>query len=432
MTLRSSSRKLQSLDGLRAIAIIFVFFHHLKNYIPAVNAPVYYLQRYIEQGWIGVDLFFVLSGFLITGILIDTRPATNYFSGFYARRVLRIFPLYYTVLIAIVIGAQWIAATHTLEGRIVAAVTPLPQDRWTYFCFLTNWIGLWHVQWGPRFGSILAHFWSLGVEEQFYLVWPFLVWIVRPRHLPWVAGSLALLSAITRLGWAMHIGVQALVPPVSKALHLATICRLDSLFLGALAAWLYRNPGLLARVRPWLPPIARACLIVFFAVYSALLFLPGLTLQSVYGDPQYLAHSTDDVLGLFLLFGGYTLLAIGFASCVLLTACTDSQPTRMQSFLCSRPLSAIGKYSYGIYVFHVPILGLFEIFIIPRLAFSTNSALGSLTCLVVIAALSFLIPALSYEIFERKILHLKRYFEPRFAPESHQELSLSSRAANAG
>src|SRR5271154_6214967 len=132
-----AGRKLQSLDGLRAIAIILVFFHHVQSHIPAVNLPVRVLRMYVNQGWMGVDLFFVLSGFLITGILLDTRAASNYFTGFYARRILRVFPLYYLVLtVVIVVGSK-------LNSAVISATLPLREDRWLYFCYLTNWLGLW-------------------------------------------------------------------------------------------------------------------------------------------------------------------------------------------------------------------------------------------------------------------------------------------------
>src|SRR5208337_5027606 len=155
--------KLHSLDGLRAIAIILVFFHHLKGLIPVTSLPVYYLRWYVGLGWMGVDLFFVISGFLITGILMDTRTAGNYFSGFYARRILRIFPVYYLLLISVIV------AETLLNNPRVTNSLPLPADRWLYFCYLMNWLKLWKGQYGENY---LGHCWSLAVEEQFYLVWP--------------------------------------------------------------------------------------------------------------------------------------------------------------------------------------------------------------------------------------------------------------------
>ena len=114
----------------------------------------------------------------------------------------------------------------------------------------------WKAQWDYQFSSILAHFWSLAIEEQFYFVWPLVVWLARPRLLPWIAGIVAMLSAIVRFAWASHIGVQMLVPPASIEILMATICRLDGLFIGALCAYLFRDSKLMLRVRKWLPAIA--------------------------------------------------------------------------------------------------------------------------------------------------------------------------------
>jgi peptidoglycan/LPS O-acetylase OafA/YrhL len=410
-------RKLQSLDGLRAIAIILVFFNHLKGFFPVVNAPTFYFQWYVGQGWIGVDLFFVLSGFLITGILLDIRNAENYFSGFYARRVLRIFPLYYTVLIGVIVASQILTKIHVQQAPIIASLVPLPEDRWVYFCYLTNWIGLWKAQWDAQFGSILAHFWSLAVEEQFYFVWPAIVWVVRPRAIPWIAGIVAGLSAVIRLGWVAHCGIQ-MVMPQSAEIQLATICRLDGLFIGALCACLFRNPELMPRIRKWLPWIASLGLCSFFLAFSALLFFPVRAAQLIYGPAPAILHSLDDATRLFALCGGFTLLALGFGALVLLAACTESESSWMQKLLKSRFLAPIGAYSYGIYVFHVPILGLASTFLLPRIVVRSagEAAITECAYIVVLAAASFIISAISYEFFEKRILSFKRYFVPKYAP----------------
>src|SRR5881394_2746056 len=100
------SRNIQALDGVRGLAIVIVMVHHFEPLVPANNTALMYGKAAISYGWAGVDLFFALSGFLITGILLDTREADNYFSGFYARRVLRIFPLYYAVLMTFFLAAS--------------------------------------------------------------------------------------------------------------------------------------------------------------------------------------------------------------------------------------------------------------------------------------------------------------------------------------
>jgi len=419
--------KFQSLDGLRAIAIIMVFFHHIQvnRLLPVWNRPSFYFGLYVWQGWIGVDLFFVLSGFLITGILIDSRNAVNYFQGFYVRRILRIFPLYYLVLTGIILASQVLIWTHADSAPVVASLVPLPQDRWTYFCYLTNWIGLWKAHWDTQFNSILAHFWSLAIEEQFYLVWPLVVWLARPRLIPWIAGIVAGLSAIVRFAWACHIGVQMLVPPASIEVQLATICRLDGLFIGALCAYLFRDPELMVKIRKWLPSVAFLGIGSFFAVFSSLLFFPVRAALLFYGPAPALPHSLEDATRLFNLCGGYTLLVLGFGGWVLFAAYTETTNTLMQRFLRSRILGAIGKYSYGIYVFHLPIIGLAAAFIAPKLraANLTDGMITQCAYTFLITAASFVIPALSYEFFEKRILRLKRYFEPKYAIRSREACS---------
>ena len=401
------------------MAIILVFFHHVKNFLPVFNVPSFYFQCYVWQGWIGVDLFFVLSGFLITGILIDSREAKNYFSGFYARRVLRIFPLYYLVLVGIIVGSHILTSIHAQQAPVIASLVPLPEDRWVYFCFLTNWTGLWKAHWGPGFGSILAHFWTLAIEEQFYFFWPFIIWVVRPRAIPWIAGIVAALSAIVRLAWVAHSGVQ-IIPPQSIEIALATICRLDGLFIGALCAYFFRDPELMLRIRKWLPWIASLGVGSFFVAFSGMLFFPRRAALLLYGPSLAVPHSIEDAIRLFLLCGGYTLLAIGFGALVLLVAYTEKTKSLMQRFLKSRVLAPIGKYSYGIYVFHVPILGLANAFLLPRLIVGTAGEAAVTQCayIVLLAAASFAVSAISYEFFEKKILRFKRYFEPKYAPAS--------------
>lgn len=426
------NRKIQSLDGLRAIAILLVFFNHMHALLPVWNQTSFYCGLYVQQGWIGVDLFFVLSGFLITGILIDSREAVNYFRGFYIRRILRIFPLYYLVLTGIILGSQFLTRMHAEAGPAVASLVPLVQDRWIYFCYLTNWTGLWKAQWGVNFSSILAHFWSLAIEEQFYFVWPFIVWFARPRLIPWIAGTVAGLSAMFRLAWACHMGVQMLVPPASIEVALATVCRLDGLFVGALCAYFFRDFELALKIRKWLPWVGGLGIGTFFVVFSLMLFFPQRGALLIYGPTSLVDHSLEDAVRLFSLCGGYTLLAIGFGAWVLLAAYTETERTLTQRFLKSRTLGVIGKYSYGIYVFHVPIIGLAAAFILPKLRV-TNRADAIITqCAYafLIMAVSFIIPALSYEFFEKRILSFKRYFEPKYErdPSVKEEIRFVTQA----
>lgn len=391
------------LNGLRACAIILVFLLHVRAYIPATHLPGAILQNYLGLGWAGVDLFFVLSGFLITGILLDTRTATNYFSGFYARRVLRIFPLYYVVLTAVILTGVF------LNSSTVSAVLPQPSDRWLYYSYLTNWLNLWKEHWGRGYTNYLAHFWSLAVEEQFYFVWPLIVWLIPSRAVPWVAGCLAAFAALLRLAWVAHSGAQI-------AIAISTFTRMDALFIGALSASLFRNPALMLRARKWLPSIAILGIGSFLLAFSALLL----------SDLQD-ADALEDATMLLSQSGGYTALAIGFGALVLLAAYRSQENNWFQAILRSRTLESIGTYSYGIYVFHVPLLGAANIYLAPRLFPDDEPGLWmGLAFIVVFAAVTFIVSALSYNLFERRILAYKRFFEPRIAPPALELMPVDS------
>jgi len=375
-----SGKKLSSLNGLRALAILPVFFHHMTWAVPHTNRAVGWLAYFLSQGWFGVDLFFALSGFLITGILVDTRVAENYFSGFYARRVLRIFPLYYAVLIGILVAASFI---HPYPTQL-----PVAADRKLYFLFLANWLCLWKGQWGP---NVLGHFWSLAVEEQFYLLWPLCVWLVRPGKLKAVAVSLSLLALVIRVVWAMHGGL-------GQGMTMMTFGRMDALLLGALGAILFRDAAAMGRVRRWLPWISLAMLGGFLAA-MALLF-----------------GSSELATSFFVQTVGYSMLALGFGALVLYAAVTEGTATWLQRILRHAALTRLGAYSYGFYVFHVPIIGAAKLVILPHLSPGMQqNPWFSLVFIVVLGLITFGISAASYELFEAPILSCKRYFGPRFA-----------------
>jgi len=346
-------------------------------------------------------------GFLITGLLLDTRKAGNYFSGFYARRALRIFPLYYLVLIGVMLASWLLLRTHAPNAELLASQLPLPADRWVYFCYLTNWVALWKAPWDTNY---LAHFWSLAVEEQFYLVWPMIVWLARPRAIRWIAVTLAASSEIIRLIWLAHSGP-------SITIVLATVTRMDALFIGAFCATLYRDPGVMQKIRGWLPWIAWACLGSWVLVFNSIIFFRRPT-EALLFPHSALPIAPPDAMSIFSQYGGFSLLALGFGAWVLLCAHADGQPTIQQKLLRSRLLGKIGLYSYGIYVFHVPLLGFMEAYVFAPLSDRNQPGpLLGLTCLALLAIVTFFVSALSYELFERKFLNYKPNFSPRFAAQ---------------
>lgn len=169
-----ASGHIQALDGVRGLAVVMVFLDHASNHLhPSSNAALEWARRICSTGWFGVDIFFVLSGFLITTILLEARSTENFYKVFYARRFLRIAPLYYGVLFLALLLEPGLHLFRRHEGQI-----------W-YWLNLSNL----PTAFNPYRLGFLLHFWSLAIEEQFYLVWPTIVRHLRIRGLAWVCGA---------------------------------------------------------------------------------------------------------------------------------------------------------------------------------------------------------------------------------------------------
>src|SRR6185437_13153051 len=208
--------RIPELDGFRAIAVLMVMTEHMYNgfWLPVIPMPGA-LHFVLTHGWLGVDLFFILSGFLITGILLDERGHSDYFSSFYRRRACRILPL---LLVCLVIY-------FVVYGRIY--------DR--YLLLALVFCANLDVLLGVRTPNGLSVTWSLAVEEHFYLLWPLAVSRFTIRRLVYIAGALVLLSPVFR-GVAMHYGAQA------QNVYQLSWFRFDGLALGALMAIFVRSP----------------------------------------------------------------------------------------------------------------------------------------------------------------------------------------------
>ena len=219
---RAEPNHILALDGLRGLAILLVLFRHL-GYV-GIDGRGWFargISRAALNGILGVDLFFVLSGFLITGILFDTAGSRNYFRAFYARRFLRIFPLYYGFIILLVIFS------HSLR---IAWQGMLP----VYLTYTQNIIvgRVGNTLWGYT-----GQLWSLAVEEQFYIVWPLIIFFIRNRKmLMFAAGILAVFALIFRLA-SLHAGVPFVL------IYRLTPCRMDELLAGAWVALAFRGGG---------------------------------------------------------------------------------------------------------------------------------------------------------------------------------------------
>src|SRR5438093_6975850 len=183
--------------------------------------PSLYLQQVFANGWMGVDLFFVLSGLLITGILLDTKHSPGYFTNFYARRCLRLWPLYYSVIVLMFV------VVPALRPSEAQAIFDRSSPWWAYPLFLQNFL-VPHLTMAT---GLLAVTWSLAIEEQFYLVWPWVVRYCSTAQLGRLAVAVIVLSPVLRY-WLDRRGVD---------LHHNTFCRLDALMAGALLAVTVRS-----------------------------------------------------------------------------------------------------------------------------------------------------------------------------------------------
>lgn len=351
--------RVPELDGIRGIAILLVVFYH---------SHVFFIDY---MGWCGVDLFFVLSGFLITSILLKTKGSRSYFSAFYARRVLRIFPLYFTVLIAYF----WILLPIAHHFGRAESFTSAGQ-LWYWFYLQNWWNGAGHdILW-------LSHFWSLAVEEQFYLVWPFIVFLLSRRALAYCGGMAFLGCLLLRIIFVRHHAIPELI-------HRATIFRIDTLAVGGVLAVL----------------VARGLRDTHFkypALFSVALLAIGL---------RWVPEQSK-----LMLTAGYSAVALASAY-LIFHAVTNS---RSSGLLCrvlrSRPLGNLGKYSYGIYVLHLPIvrfLAKSRDAIVNHLHYRDGSlaydAIFSITIVVGCLA-SYGAALLSWNLIEKHFLRLKRRF----------------------
>ena len=381
--------RVAELDGLRGIAIVLVLLVHFGARIPADSFPAEWIQALCRSGWCGVDLFFVLSGFLITGILLDTRDTPGYFRKFFARRMLRIFPLYYGVLFVSFVLLP-LAAPQFVDSHLQ------DQQAWLW-SYLSNFASLAEGS-EPWRGELLnfAHFWSLAIEEQFYLCWPFVVWAAGRRRLAmvcWVTIAVAL-----PLRW----GAQHFIGPFAP--YYLTFGRIDTLACGALGAIAVRSYS-----AEQIAPIARR-----------LMFFAGVPLAGLFVARQGLLHYDLPVTTI-----GFSLFAAFFAGLVLHTHCR--RQTRWAAFMRHPVLQELGRVSYSIYIFH----GLFQT-LLWRLADPIAAAAANyLTAVVVYVTITggfAYVCALLTWPYEAAFLRLKRLFDyaapaaPRPAVRSRGEL----------
>jgi peptidoglycan/LPS O-acetylase OafA/YrhL len=361
--------RIPALDGLRGIAILMVLLLHLAPYGHDLPAPTAVVDRAFlfgaRTGWMGVDLFFVLSGFLITGILYDTRGSKHYFRQFYARRMLRIFPLYYAALALFLIILPALRPEHWV-------LRDLKADAFWYWTYLYN---MKVASTGFLPSSALGHFWSLAVEEQFYLIWPIAVLCLSRRQLLITCSVAAVAALACRV--ALSFTGYAALPDVWMA------ARMDSLAIGAFIALAARSPDGHAALSRWAGPVAKVV-----AVPLVALLVYKVAIATV-------AHSL-----VALFFGAMLVYAL------------NASPNSVGGKVIGSPiLRFFGRYSYALYVFHHPLLWFkpaFSMRFVPTVFGSQMPAY--LLWLVISIGVTVACALISWHLVEKQFLKMKKFF----------------------
>lgn len=383
MDFQQAQGKLQqyipSLDGLRAIAIIWVMLHNsgMDDLLDLHTLHGKLLALLMTMGWLGVQLFFALSGFLITGILLDAkqRHTPHLLKLFYMRRILRIFPVYYFFLLIIVIAASltlvptWL---HSVSSHI-----------WLFIFYINNWFE-------PFRELGLGHLWSLAVEEQYYLFWPFIV-ISLSRSRLYLACAFLIVIAIA---FRQYATAYTSYPEMA---YVTTIARVDALVLGSILAIILRHQAFFYRVdRLMLVSgiIALAYMLLILVVWEQYdRVRPGLTVLN------------------------QTMAALLFTSLIYYSLnLNDGKAAWLSRWLSISWLRSIGKYSYAMYIFHFPVALLLKTYLLEpmihwfRFAGEQASGMVFVTILSISLFTTYSLAWISWRLVERPFLKMKRFF----------------------
>lgn len=376
---QNAEARIEGLDGMRGVAVLLVMLVH---------------TGLVGCGWIGVQIFFVLSGFLITRILLDAKrhsSARRYFGNFYLRRSLRIFPAYYGYLVLVTAGA-WLAQPTLAEG--ISRLAP-----WLY-TYTYNYGLLFAEQ--PPHSKWLVHLWSLQVEEQFYLAWPLLLWLLPQRRLLPVIGAIVFGGPLLRgaiYAWARMFPDTPISP--ANVVYVFTLSHIDAFAIGA-ALCLPGVAATLARV-----PNA------LFALAAVVIVSAGLAWNGLAGQPPGTQYAPL-MLGLPVLLPAKGQWLWGYSAVNLFAAMLLAK-VLVQGFgnvvFRNPALNALGRVSYGAYLLHfgltIPFLWLTRQWIA---ATGLPGWSGTLLWFPLYALIVYALAWLSFRYYESPILRLKSRF----------------------
>lgn len=375
-----NSDHVKSLDGLRGLAIILVLLAHLVRekflieHFPIIG-PI--ITKLSLLGLTGVSLFFVLSGYLITNILLNAKNKKNYFRNFYIRRILRIFPLYYISLLIVFFILPLII-------NFSAESTYLKSNQIWLWSYLSNFppvAGIWNLS--KQFA--LGHFWSLSVEEHFYLIWPLIVYKVKLKNLKLISKLIIALSLISGVLSLLFMNEYIFF----KYISWTTITFSGGLAAGALIAiHKHENGSLLGLER-----ISKYLILIFGILFIIVGFIPRRF------NPELLLQINHEIS--WFLYSGLIIYTLNLRNNDL-----------VNKLLINKILLIFGKLSYGIYVFHGLLMPTFDKYInVEKMALFFDSYLLALISFYVISiGIVLFLSWISWNLIEKRFLLLKSYF----------------------
>jgi peptidoglycan/LPS O-acetylase OafA/YrhL len=377
--------RIKELDGLRGVAVVLVMALHIfKRAAYFTEHPV--LETFTKittVGWVGVDIFFTLSGFLITSILLKSKTEEHYFRNFYVRRALRIFPLYYAAIAFVLLFAPKVEPEFTAQLKTALPIMLLYQQNWALLFkgfYITQYLGIT---------------WSLAIEEQFYFIWPFVVYKLNREQLVKASIGYIIVSMTARILGTLFWPNLA---QASTFFYYTSFARFEEMLFGGLLAVFLTYEGSHEKVRRYANPLFLVSFAIFIALH--LLSLPG---------SPHPEHSSIP-----LMLGGYTTAAL-FTLGLIGVFVTHPPENILRRIFHNPILTFLGQYSYSLYLFHMTaVLILLDTFWHSGMRGWKPFVLYPVT--VYIAAI--VIALLTWNLLEKHMLNLKKYFEYKSPTES--------------
>lgn len=384
-------------DGIRAVGVLCVIAAHCALYAnyfhpheiifgPTLSSKVERLYYQIaESGWAIMDWFFVLSGFLITKLLVESKGKKTYFRVYFLRRTLRIFPAYYTFLILYFVALPLLLSPR--QSRLSGLDANLTHQLW-YWLHGSN-IMLGYM---PYFTGTLSHIWSLSLEVQFYIIWPFAVYFLSEARLLFFSLALFFATIILRFYLVWVLEVQTI------SLYYLLYTHFDSLAAGAILALLVRSDRRLVQLRKYAPLVS---------ALSGSLFLALLTVEG-----QFAQHvSFNSKMGFqytSMWMFGYTILAIFFGAVTVLLY-TDTPSTPAQRFFSCKVMRFIGNISYAMYLYHLIVIAVLSPYFLRIRSLVGVPVLGVVIFTLTASVITVAVATLSWHLCEKHFLKARRH-----------------------